>query len=304
MIRAANAPCSFGMVTGAGDPDHAAWEQVLDEIAEAGYEGTELGDWGFMPEDPDLVRAELARRRLAMAGAFVPVRLADPSLHAAAEDFALRTARLLAGCVRGTPEEGLPFVILADDPVADPVRTANAGRIRPEHGWTRDQWQAAAAGCDRLARAVKDQTGLRTAFHHHGASFVETPSEIETLLDLTDSALLGLCLDTGHYEFAGGDAREAAQRFAGRIWHVHFKDCDPAAMERARRERWDYPEALRRGVFRGLGEGVVANSAVLDGLRRLDYSGWIVVENEAPPGGTTPLQRALADRDYLRGLGL
>ena len=52
-IRIANAPCSWGVMTGFGTEDaFPPYEQVLDEIAEAGYTGTELGDWGFMPTDP------------------------------------------------------------------------------------------------------------------------------------------------------------------------------------------------------------------------------------------------------------
>ncbi len=303
-LRVANAPCSWGMIAGAGHPDQPPWTRVLDEMAQAGYEGTELGDPGFMPEDPDLVRVELARRQLAMVGAFVPVRLAEPSLHTAAEAFALGTAHLLAGCALGTEDQGLPFVILADDPVADPVRTANAGRIRPEHGWSAEQWRAVAAGASRIARRVREETGLRTAFHHHGASYVETPAEVQRLLELTDEKLVGLCFDTGHYVLGGGDPLDGLQRFGERVWHVHFKDCDATALERARSAGWDYPQALRAGIFCGLGEGMMPHSAVTDALRGLGYQGWIVVENEAPPGGETALERALADRVYLRRLGL
>ena len=109
-IRVGNAPCSWGVVEGLGHPGAPGWRRVLDEIAEAGYAGTELGDRGFMPEDPELVRQELAKRQLAMIGAFVPVALADRGAHAGGESAAVRTARLLTGCVRGTPEEGRPLV--------------------------------------------------------------------------------------------------------------------------------------------------------------------------------------------------
>ncbi|MDW8268629.1 MAG: xylose isomerase, partial [Anaerolineae bacterium] len=107
----------------------AGYAQVLDEMRETGYEGTELGDWGFMPTDPDLLRRELARRGLALLGAFVPVALADLDAHDDGEEAALRTARLLAAVAGPTP-----FIVLADDNGRDPVRTQNAGRVRPEHG--------------------------------------------------------------------------------------------------------------------------------------------------------------------------
>ena len=69
---------------------------MLDELAEAGYTGTELGDWGYMPTDPAVLRAELDKRGLVMLGAFVPVALKEPSAHEAGIANAVKTARLLA----------------------------------------------------------------------------------------------------------------------------------------------------------------------------------------------------------------
>src|SRR5262245_16909259 len=122
-MRIANAPCSWGVLEFDGLERSAPCAQVLDEIAATGYAGTELGDWGFMPTDPAVLTSELARRRLSMLGAFVPVRLADAAAHWSGIEAAVRTARLLAA----TGEA--PLVVLADDCGTDPVRTARAGRI-------------------------------------------------------------------------------------------------------------------------------------------------------------------------------
>ena len=59
MIEIANAPCSWGVLEfdlAGSSPDYA---QVLDEMRETGYVGTELGDWGFMPTDPTRLAREL-----------------------------------------------------------------------------------------------------------------------------------------------------------------------------------------------------------------------------------------------------
>ena len=81
-IYLANAPCSWGTLefNGLGG-EQIGYRQMLDELAETGYTGTELGDWGYMPTDPDALRAELAARRLSMQGAFVPVALKDAAAH-------------------------------------------------------------------------------------------------------------------------------------------------------------------------------------------------------------------------------
>jgi inosose dehydratase len=151
---------------------------------------------------------------------------------------------------------------------------------------------------------VRDETGLRTVFHHHCATFVETPEEIDTLMARTDPALLGLCLDTGHLTYAGGSSIESLTRHRARAWHVHFKDCEPDVAERARREGWDYQTALRHGVFCELGKGRVEFPAVLDELNRSGYDGWIVVEQDVLPSMGSPLESATRNRDYLRAIGL
>lgn len=299
MIRVANAPCSWGVLEFGLEGETAGYAQVLDEMRETGYEGTELGDWGFMPTDPDLLRRELARRGLALLGAFVPVALADPDAHDDGEEAALRTARLLAAVAGPTP-----FIVLADDNGRDPVRTQNAGRVRPEHGLTAEGWRVFAAGVERIARAVRAETGLRTVFHHHCAGYVETPAEVEQLLALTDPDLVGLCFDTGHYRFGGGDPLEGLRRHADRIRHVHFKDCDPVVAARSRTEGWDYFRAVREGVFCELGRGDVPFPAIKAELERLGYDGWIVVEQDVLPGMGTPKQSAARNRAYLRGIGL
>ena len=208
-IRVGNAPCSWGVMGGYDAALYPPYARVLDEIAAAGYTGTELGDWGYLPTDAPQLRDELSARDLSMIGALVPVPLADRAGHATGIAEALRTARLLAAVASdGAPS---PFVILADANGSDPVRVQNAGRIGLEHGLSNEQWIAFGEGAAAIARAVQDETGLRTVFHHHSAGYVETPWELAQLMERTDRGLLGLCLDTGHYAFGGGDPVDKKQ---------------------------------------------------------------------------------------------
>ena len=74
MIRVANAPVSYGafeLTIGHANVPKPA--DVLDAIAAAGYEGTELGPLGYLG-DPETVRERLTARRLELAGAFVELR--------------------------------------------------------------------------------------------------------------------------------------------------------------------------------------------------------------------------------------
>lgn len=299
MIKIANAPCSWGVLEFELEGEAAGYAQVLDEMAATGYAGTELGDWGFMPTDPDTLRAELAQRNLALLGAFVPVALKDESSHAAGAETAVRTAKLLAAVAGDTP-----FIVLADDNGAVPERTQNAGCVTPEMGLSEAEWQTFAKGTEQVARAVKEATGLRTVFHHHCAGYVETPAELANLLALTDPYLLGVCFDTGHYRFAGGDPVQAIRELGGRIWHMHFKDCHPDIARHSRDENWDYFTAVNHGVFCELGQGEVDFTAVKAALEAIDYQDWIVVEQDVLPGMGSPKESAARNRLFLRQIGL
>jgi inosose dehydratase len=299
-IVIANAPCSWGATD--DFPSHTeapGYAQVLDEIALAGYAGTELGDWGFLPTSATAVRDELSRRKLGLAGAFVPVRLSDRAAHAAGEDVAVRTARLLADAAAGDGPP--PVLVLADD--MDEGRMRIAGRASASDSLDDEGWRAVAESAERIARAVRDATGLRTAFHHHAGTHVETAPEVATLLDRTDAHLLGLCLDTGHYTYGEGDSLDAVRRYAERIWHVHAKDCARDVIACSRDEKWDYFRAVRSRLFCELGQGVVDLPSIMGELRTRGYRGWMVVEDEIPPGIGVPLESAQRDREYLRGLG-
>lgn len=296
-----NAPCSWGTLEfDAAKGEQIPFDRMLDELADAGYTGTELGDWAYMPTDPAQLKAELAARRLVMLGAFVPVALKEPMAHAAGIADAVKTARLLAA-VGGTPA---PYLVLADNNGTVPERTRLAGRVTPEAGLTPSEWRAFAGGADRVADAVFEETGLRTVFHHHCAGYVETPDEIETLLALTNPERLGLVFDTGHYCYGAGDCEVTAalERFGERVWYIHCKDCQPEVARQAREEQWDYFTALRHGVFCELGKGCVDFPALLRWLAARHYDRYVLVEQDILPGMGTPKESAWRNREYLRSI--
>jgi len=308
-IHIGNAPCSWGTLEFEGmEEKRLGYEQMLAELVEAGYTGTELGDWGFMPTDPAALRSEIEKRNITMTGAFVPVALKNPNAHAPGTEKALKVARLIAGASPQAAQK--PFLVLADDNgQVYPIRTQNAGRVTPEMGLSDTEWQTFAAGAERIARTVREETGLRTVFHHHCAGYIETPDETARLLALTDPDLLGLVFDTGHFAFGAGQqgcdaVLEGLNRFADRIWYVHFKDFDPNVAQQVRANNWDYFNAIKHGIFCELGQGCVDFPAVLAWLREHNYQGYITVEQDLLPGLGAPKESAQRSRDYLRSIGV
>jgi inosose dehydratase len=264
---------------------------VLDEMVSAGYSGTELGPWGFLPTNPRDLKAELSRRKMALIGAFVPIALAQPELHQAGMESAVRTACLLAEC-------GAPFVVLAD--AMSNRRMSVAGRAGDEDGLSESQWNGAARLLQNIATEV-NKSGVRAVFHHHAGTYVETREEVSRLLSLTDPTLLGLCLDTGHYLYGGGNPVEAAKEFADRIWHVHLKDVRGDVLGRVRREKIGFLDAVSQGVFCPLGEGTADIAGVIQILQGRGYGGWVVFEQDVDPTkpGVDPRRSAATSREYL-----
>jgi inosose dehydratase len=299
MVRIANAPCSWGVIEGI-EGDREGWVRVVDEMQETGYIGTELGDWGFMPTDPDVLRGELDKRGLALMGSWVSVWLHDRARHQESADDAVRTAMQLARV--GGPEA---VVVLGNDPYGDPRRTLISGRVTPADGMDDEGWKVLAEGYNHVARRVMDEAGIRTVVHQHIGTWVETEAEARRLFDMTDPSVLGLCLDTGHWTFgAGGDPVAAVREFRDRIWHVHFKDCDKAVAEASRVNGWTGPESVGHGVFCELGTGSVDFPGMLKALEDIGYGGWIVVEQDVLPGMGNPRESARRNREYLRTLGV
>jgi inosose dehydratase len=61
------------------NPNLPPWQRVLDEAAEAGYGGLELGRYGYVPLDLDLVSEALSRRGLFIVAGTIFDDLVSPA---------------------------------------------------------------------------------------------------------------------------------------------------------------------------------------------------------------------------------
>lgn len=296
-IKIASAPVSWGIYEFEGIEPKFRYDRVLDEIAQTGYTGLELGPYGYLPTDPAVLRAELDKRGLRLLSAFVPVNLVDASTHEAGVAEALKVGRLLAAL-------DAQYIVLADDNGKVPQLVQQAGR-REGSLLNGRQWDVFAQGVNTIAHRVYDETGLRLVFHHHCAGYVETPEETRELMQRADPDLVGLCLDTGHWHYGGGDAVACIQEYGARVRYLHLKDCHAQIAAQCRAQGKDYFEAVKAGVFCTLGDGIVDFPVVISAMQALGYAGWAIVEQDILIDDLdVPKQISQANRDYLKSIGL
>jgi inosose dehydratase len=296
-IQIANAPVSWGIYEFEGAAQKYTYKRVLDEIAETGHTGLELGPWGFLPTDPSVLRPELEKRRLRLLSSFVPVNFADAHAIEEAEAHALKVGKLLAAL-------GAVCIVLADDNGKVPDLVKRAGQ-RTGSALAQEQWDVYGAGVNRVARKIFGELGLKVTFHHHCAGYVETAEEVRNLMGRADAELVGLCLDTGHWHYAGGDALACVKEYGERVRYLHLKDCDLKVRQKAIDQKLDYFEATREGVFCELGQGAVDFPGIIKAMQGLGYDGWAIVEQDVLTDDLdAPKRSAARNRAYLKNLGL
>jgi inosose dehydratase len=280
----------------AEDAGNPPWREVLEGIERSGYHWTELGPVGYLPENPALLRPELERRGLRVAGSFVFEPLHEGLRLAEIVDATRRACRLI-GAVGGR------FLVVID--AVDTERTMTAGRAQaaPRLPWRR--WLTLVHAVDTIAAIAREEFGLRPVFHPHAGSWVEFEDEIDQLLGALPAERIGLCLDTGHCAYAGIDPVEFYERHHARVQYLHLKDVHRRILQRATSEPLDFWRAVEAGVFCPVGAGVVDFPALARCLERHGYDGPATVEQDRDRRGDgNPLADAVASRRYLEGVGI
>lgn len=293
-IRIGNAPCSWG-VEFADDPRNPAWEQVLDECKAAGYTGIELGPVGYMPEDPARLGDALQRRGLELIGGVVFRPFHDSQQWNDVLDGALRTCKALVS-------HGAKHLVLIDS--ISPRRAPTAGRPAEAEQMTPLEWSDYVERIRTIAKLGSEEYGLTVEIHPHAAGFIDFEPEVERLLEEIDDSLLKICIDTGHCTYAGFDPISFMRRHMERITYVHFKSTDAKIKADVIANRTGFYKACGDGIFCNLSDGEVDFPAVRQLLIDHGYDGWCTVEQDCDPaGGTSPIDDARLNREYLASIG-
>ncbi|HEV3260699.1 MAG TPA: sugar phosphate isomerase/epimerase [Gemmataceae bacterium] len=292
-ITIGTAPDSWG-VWFPSDPKQTPWHRCLDEIAQAGYEWTELGPYGYLPTDLPTLRAELDKRRLKVCASVVMAHLEALSAWPEVERQTLGAGKLLAAL-------GAPFLVLIDDTYSDLF----TGKQTLPSRLDADAWKRLIDTTHKVADLAADRFGLKLVFHPHAETHVEYEDQIEALLEQTDPGRVGLCLDTGHHAYRGGDPVACFRRHHARIPYLHLKSVDGQMQKRVEAERIPFALAVGQDMFCEPSRGAVDFPAFRDALRDVNYKGWAIVEQDMYPAPfDKPLPIARRTRAYLREIGI
>lgn len=292
-IKLGSAPINWGIVD--AGPANPLPSDVLNTVAEDGYQGIELGAHGYFGLTSAAINAQFRARKLAVVTTWYDVDLSRPLSKSVREELSL-----ICGFLR----DGNASVLLISDKMDD-RRLEVVARVHqfPDLLWTEADWKQAPKTLAEL-NELASQFGLTVAVHPHVGTHFETGDEVSRLVDVISGTPIKLCLDTGHLLIGGSDPIALLDAQGANIVHVHAKDVSGPMLEEVKAGRQTYMEAVGNGLYCDLGTGLVDWKGLAAGLAKAQYSGWVVAEQDQvlKPGSRQPYQSDAKNRVFLTNL--
>lgn len=264
------------------------FEQCVSEMALAGFTGCEVG--GKYPRDTEVLQKALKLRNMSIASAWFSSFLTTKPLQETVTAFIEHRDFLFAmgAKVIVVAEQGHSVQGMLNTPVF-------AGKPY----FTDMEWDKLVQGLNKLGELAKEK-GMKVVYHHHMGTGVQTESEIDKLMEMTDPALVYLLFDTGHLVCSGEDYLGILQKYLPRIQHIHLKDIRKNIVKQVKEKNMSFLDGVRAGMFTVPGDGDVDFAPVFDIVNKSQYQGWYIVEAEQDPAKANPLEYAQIARKYIR----
>lgn len=263
------------------------FQQCVSEMALAGFSGCEIGN--KYPSDPGELKKALDLRKMRIANRWFSSFILSKPFEEVEADFRKNCAFLQAmGAKRIGASEQSRSIQGTDKAVFDckPVMTD-------------EEWKKLCAGLNRLGEIALEY-GISLVYHHHMGTVVQTPEEIDRLMEGTDPKLFSLLYDTGHLAYMGADYLGVLKKHVNRIKHVHLKDVRPEVVAKVKGNHLSFLQGVRMGTFTVPGDGSIDFKPVFDILDKAGYEGWLLVEAEQDPAVANPFEYALKAREYIK----
>lgn len=297
VVHVASAPVNYGAfeLTVGIDPDVPPADDVLDAIAEAGYEGVDLGPVGYLGTGEELADA-LGQRGLRLAGGYLEVDVTS----LAGIERGVADLRALMDCFDAVSDD------VADHLRPRPTVALVVPGLPPEVRATEETWLWANA-----ERALASLTGTsrdrnyEPCLHNELGTLISGEADVARAFEISD---ILFCLDSGNLFVGGGNPLVALEAWVDRICHVHLKDARREPYLKIVAEGRPLSDIWNDGVFCRLGDGEADVCRLAEMLLRQGYSGWLVVEQDTFPKGELAYAAAAQDqrlnRTFLKELGI
>ena len=266
---------------------HISFEQCIDEMASAGFIGSEIGT--KYPKDEKVLKSALDERGLEISSAWLSTFFSEDG----------RTDETISSFVKH-----MNFLKALGAKIINICECGHCVQMSPNFVFDRpkysdNQWLKVSEGLNHVGQ-IAQENEMFIAYHYHMGTMVQNKEDTDRLMEMTNPKFVHLLLDTGHAYYAGEDPLEIVLKYGSRIKNVHLKDVRENVLNKVKKNKMSFLDSVKAGVFTVPGDGCIDFDPIFKVLSEINYQGWFVVEAEQDPKKANPLEYAKKARTFIQ----
>lgn len=254
----------------------------------------ELGPHGYIPAQPHKLKQILSENSLKVVSGVIMRHFENLEDRKSIEQDTFQMAELLAAV-------DAPHLVFIDDTYID----RQTGKYVAEPHLDISDLHRLTECLHELSIELKRNFSISPVFHPHAETHICSESEIMNFLEIMDSDLLKLALDTGHHVYGGGDPITFMQSQHEHIGYLHLKDVSLDVLTQAKENSIPFMKSIGMGLFTQLGHGDIDFRSFHRVLTDVEYSGFAIYEYDSYPVADfkLPMIRARIAYDWMKTNG-
>ncbi|MFP5111659.1 myo-inosose-2 dehydratase [Bacillaceae bacterium C204] len=272
--------------------DHYSFSQIVDEMSELGFLGTELGR--KYPRDIATLQSELGKRNLSLTSGWCDILFSDP-------DYLEESLQKFQAHVLFLKLMGSKYVVTADGGGSvhwDPREDRSNKGIKK---YTEREWESLCKGLNIAGQFCRKHR-MTLVYHIHTGTGVETLEETDRLCAGTDPEVVSLLVDTGHLYYCGVDPVDVIKKYRDRVKYIHLKDVREDVLQTVKEKLINFNDSVRLGIFTVPGDGAIDFKPFFTELAEINYQGWLVIEAEQDSVVANPVEYAKKSIQYIESI--
>ncbi len=169
-----------------------------------------------------------------------------------------------------------------------------------------DGWAKTIEDIDMIGKAAKEM-GMQLLYHNHDFEFIKINGKyaLDMLYDAVSAENLQTELDVCWVNVGGEEPAAYIRKYTGRAPVVHLKDFfgeKSDDMYELIGIKSEAPKRPSNFEFRPVGSGLQNFPAILEAAKDAGAE-WVIVEQDNPSMGLTPMECITKSREYLKSIG-